>query len=391
MNVGIFTDTFSPDINGVTTSVNTVRNGLIRHGQDVFIVAPNNRFRYGTDPAERVWRLPSVPFYGERRFRFVFPVSFHQADIFRLPLEIVHTQTPFPVGALGYILAKSKGLPLIHTYHTRYQEYGHYLHLPVRMLRAISKTGMNSILRFVGGHDAVIAPSSSIKRELESFGIHKPIHIIPTGIDIERAERLSLGNDSSNILRPFGISSQDEYLIFASRLGKEKNISFILDAMRIIATKKPSLKLVIVGDGDVKRSLTAYAARIGLRNRVVFTGFLSHEALFPLYRRARVMLFSSLTETQGLVILEAMALGVPVVALRATGVEDALAGDQGGFLIEPGSYETFAAKVIALVDNNGLRAQKSEEAQVRAAEFSIETTTKNLIALYESVRLAKSK
>jgi 1,2-diacylglycerol 3-alpha-glucosyltransferase len=384
MEIGIFTDTYTPNINGVVTSIRTFKRELETHGEHVTVVAPSETTHFEASPDEHLWRLPSLTFYGEKRYRFVLPFFFHLDELAEIPLDVIHTQTPFPVGAAGYKLARRKNLPLVYTHHTRYQEYAHYLHLPNQILRWLTQTTMPRIISFANGHDAVIAPSYGLKRELEGFGVTKPISVIPTGIDIEKTIRLAATADPRAILARFGIPPDDPFMIFTSRIGIEKNIPFILDAARDVFRKHPKLRLLIVGDGPEKKNLITYAEAIGIRDRVVFTGFMTHDDVFPLYRLAKVFLFSSYTETQGLAVAEALAIGLPVVALRAMGIEDVLEGDQGGFLIE-GLHDDFVTKTLSLLEDDGLRRKKSDEAKMRALKFSSDTMAEKLIALYENV------
>lgn len=384
MRIGIFTDTYLPDINGVSTSIMTVESGLKKLGHTPFIFAPNNKLRYESFPEKNTWRLPSVRFYGEKRFRFavrpLFPKNLHD-----LPFNIVHTQTPFPIGALGLRLAKKKNLRTVHTYHTRYQEYGHYLKMPKFIINILTKIIMPRIIRFVNKHDAVIAPSSAIKRELESFGVRKPISVIPTGIDVQKTNSLANAKDPRQIMEKYGLTDTSELIISTSRLAKEKNIEFIIRAMPIIIKERPLARLLIIGDGDWKQNLEKLVQEIDMKKHIIFTGFMKHENIFPIYRAGRIFVFSSLTETQGLGALEAMVMGLPVVALKATGIEDLLENNKGGFLIEQKDTDKFAQVVIKLLEDTRLHGLKSEEARRRADDFSIEKTTQALIAVYRGI------
>ncbi len=381
MKIGIFTDTYLPDINGVSTSILTVETELRKLGHDVLIFAPDDKLKYESFPDQHVWRFPSMRYYGEKRFRFALPY-YPTGKLRKFGIEIVHTQTPFSIGFIGLRFARRYKLRKIHTYHTRYPEYAHYLKLPSLILKPVGKIIMGAIIRFLNRHDAIIAPSHGIKRELESFGVRKPISVIPTGIDIEKI--VSLGNASGpeEIIKKYNLSSDNELVVFTSRLAQEKNIEFLLAAMKIVIDQRPQVRFLIIGDGDHKKSLEETAEKMGLKDKTIFTGFMKHDQIFPIYKAAKVFVFASTTETQGLVGLEAMATGLPVVALKATGTEDLFVNDSGGFMID-GNADVFANAVLRLLSDSELHKTKSMEAIKRAEDFSIEKTIQSLIGVYK--------
>jgi glycosyltransferase involved in cell wall biosynthesis len=384
MKIGIFTDAYSPDINGVAVSLATAEAVLLNAGHEVFVVAPNQKFKYESSNEKHLYKLLSIKFYGEKRFRVALPIALPRA-VRDLPIDIVHTQTPFSIGEVGIDVAKSQKLPLVYTHHTRYAEYAHYLGIPKSLLNFVIDSGMKQIVAFINKHNVIIAPSRGIKHELESLGVTQPIHIIPTGIDIQKAIALSKLKKGTLVVSKFISEKKPELIIFSSRLGKEKNIEFLLRAMQIVLEARPSAYFLIIGDGNEKTHLEEVVKGMGLEKRIIFAGFMGHEDMYPLYRVAKVFVFSSLSETQGLVLLEAMALGLPAVALKATGVEDLFEDGKGGFLIEENNPDIFAHAVIRILKNPSLQKIKSREATVRARDFSLARTTKKLLDLYQGV------
>ena len=387
VNIGVFTDTYLPDIDGVSISIATLKSSLEKLGHTVFIFAPNNKLKYEVFPEEKIWRFPSIKFYGEKNFHFAVKALFPK-DLHDVPLDVVHTQTPFPVGRAGLRLAKAKHLRSVHTYHTRYQEYIHYL-VPSFILKAGGrKLGVAIIIsivkRFLNNHDAVIAPSSGIKRELESFGVKKPIHVIPTGVDIDRITALVASADPNAIRRKFNLDPDNEMIVFTSRLAREKNVEFLLRAAKTVIDSRPQVRFLIIGDGDHRKSLEETARQLGLKDQVIFAGYMDREQIFPVYRAAKVFVFASTTETQGLSVLEAMASHLPIVALKATGAEDLLAKNQGGFLIENSDPVVFAEAVMNLLGNQDLYIIKSAEAYARAGDFTMEKTAQALVDVYKN-------
>ena len=243
---------------------------------------------------------------------------------------------------------------------------------------------MPRIINFVNKHDAVIAPSSGIKRELRSFGVTRPIEIIPTGIDVQKTNSLANAKNPKEILKKYNLANVDKLIISTGRLDKEKNLEFLLATMPLVFQKQPLAHLLIVGDGGWKQKLEEKVGQLGLEKNITFMGFMKHEDIFPIYKIAKVFIFSSLTETQGLAPLEAMAVGLPVVALKATGIEDLITDNQGGFMIEQPNTDEFAQAIIKLLEDRALYKVKSEEARRRADNFSIEKTTQALIDLYKN-------
>ncbi|MBF8281016.1 MAG: 1,2-diacylglycerol 3-glucosyltransferase [Candidatus Magasanikbacteria bacterium] len=378
MNIGIFTDTYNPQINGVVVSIETYRAELERLGHQVYIFAPNEKIKYEARLEKRLWLFPSVPFYGQKEYRLAYWPRLKK-EFLSLPLDIVHTQTPFTLGRLGVRLARARGLSLVHTYHTHYEEYVHYAHLP----RAATKTAARLLAKkFLNVHTAIIAPSTEIKTTLKNYGVVRPINVLPTGVDLKKICRMGESGGGDDWLKNFGIAAGDFLVATTSRLGREKNIEFLLAAVALVKKQNCPIKFLLIGDGPEKNHLREAARRAGLGNDVFFAGYLNHGEIFSLYRKVKLFLFASKTETQGLVIIEALASGVPAVAVTGNGTADILAKNRGGFLTNEDTDE-FAEKILALWRNPKLWQNKSLEAAARAQDYSISDQTAKLLSLYE--------
>lgn len=379
MNIGIFTDSFTPEVNGVVTSLQLFIAAFRQRGHDVFIFAPNDGFKKKHLFEINVRRYPSILILG-KQVRLAVPMI-RAHTVASLNLDIIHVQTFGPIGFAGARVGKKLRIPLVYTYHTRVERYAHYyLHLPYWLERGLLTLVAK---RFYSKHDFLVAPSEGIKKELEKY-VAKPVVVIPTGVDIETNRRLADKNDPWKILEKHGLKSTDGLLITAGRIGKEKNFRFVVDVFPKIKMACPNAKLLVAGDGPDKESLMEYAQKIVNQKDIVFLDFLKHEELFSLYKVAKIFLFASLTETQGMVILEAMTLGLPVVALSSTGVEDLMAGDIGGFMTK-NSVEDFVQKTIRLLKEKSLWENKSREALRRAQDFSIEKMTEKTVGLYREL------
>ena len=219
-------------------------------------------------------------------------------------------------------------------------------------------------------HDAGIAPSAAIKKLLLEYGVNIPVTVLPSGISLKNFEHVKPHQEAYSYLITFG------------RVGSEKNLIFLLDAFTRLAPQFPDLHFMIVGDGPYFEELTALVADRGLGHRIHLPGMLRHPELFPIVKGAHVFLSASVTETQGLTTLEALACGTPAVAVQGPGVEDTLEGDRGGYLV-PQDLEKFCEKVALLLTDKTVREAKSKEAVGRAEDFSIESCTDRLLEMYQ--------
>lgn len=378
MNIGIFTDSFTPEINGVVTSLQLLIADFRRRGHDVYIFAPNNSFSTRYSPETNTSRYPSILVLGQQ-VRLALPFI-RTRDIAALNLDIIHVHTPGFIGMTGVRFGKKLKIPSVYTYHTRVERYArYYIHLPAWLekgtLAFVAK-------RFYDKHDAIIAPSEGIKKELEKI-VSKPITVIPTGVDIEANRKMAAASNAREIFEKYRLKPTDDLLITASRVGKEKNIRFIVDAFPKIRAVCPNAKLLIAGDGPDRKSLEKHAREIAGQD-IIFLDFLKQEQLFSLCRLSKIFLFASFTETQGMVILEAMAMGLPVVALAAPGVEDLMAGEAGGFMVKD-DPDDFVKKTVALLKDKALWENKSQGSARRAKDFSVDKMTERVIEIYRQV------
>ncbi len=378
MNIGIFTDCYTPEVNGIVTSLRLFITAFRARGHSVFIFAPDNEDKDDSDEIH-IERFPSTLVWG-KQVRLSLPFI-KSKNIAALHLDVIHVQTPGPIGMVGTRLGKKLHIPLVYTYHTRIERYAHfYAHLPLW----VEKGALTFAAKvFYNRHATVVAPSNGIKHELSSY-VKIPIIVIPTGVDAEKNQALAHTVDATTLLAQYGVSPSDEFLITTSRLGKEKNISFIIDVFCSLHSKRPATKLLIVGDGPDREDLASYAASSICHDHIIFLGLQPQSTLFALYQKAKVFLFSSLTETQGMVVLEALTMGLPVVALAGTGTEDLLASDKGGFMVAS-NPELFTQKILELVASQKLWEQKHLEALERAQEFSIDNMAERMLGLYASL------
>lgn len=374
MRIGIFTDTYEPQINGVVTSIAILKRELIKAGHEVFVFCP--RVPGFSDATPNIFRFPSIPFWLLPEHRISFAASFLVKNFEKLGLDIIHSHTPFFIGKLAIKLAKKYHLPHIHTYHTFFEKYGHYILLPEfinhYVTRFLSK-------RFCEQARLILVPSADMAEVLKKYHFKTKIMTIPTGIDLDGFSK----QPDEKLLVASGLKKDRQYLIYAGRLAQEKNLDFLLNAFAGIAGKFPQVDFLLVGDGPKKAHLKRLAQKLNLVSRVIFTGYLDRAKVLHFLKIAKIFLFASLTEAQGLVILEAMAAGLPVVALFAMGIDEIMPASHGGFLTDH-SEEEFSEKVSLLLSDENLWQKKSAEARSIAQDFSSVAMARKVIEIYRS-------
>lgn len=294
--------------------------------------------------------------------------------------DLVHIQTPFAAHYAGVRAARRRGIPAIATYHTLFEEYLHHYtpFLPARGLRATARALSRSQCNAL---DAVVVPSLAMRDRLTAYGVVRPMHVIPTGIGLA-----PYGTGRRHLFRAaHGIPDDRPVALFVGRVAHEKNIDFLLDAMDRVRRRVPSALLLVTGDGPALPHLKRRATELGLTEHVHFLGYLDRARTLPdCYAAADVFAFASKTETQGLVLLEAMASGCPVVALSEMGTRDILE-PRRGCRIAPDDPDRFAHTLAELLEDRWLRVRLGAEARVYAAEWSDDAMAARLAACYRGV------
>lgn len=370
--IGIFTDSYRPEINGVVTSIAGTVDALRRRGHRVIVVAPAHDGAAERDPD--VFRLRSVPFPFYQQIRMAFPLpAALMLSLPRMPFDLIHVHSLFFVGCLGAFLAHRRATPLVFTYHTRWTEYAHYL--PIS--RGLTQAQAVWISReFCNRCSEVVTPTAEIANVLRDYGVHTDIAVIPTGVDLDAFRG---GSPDANAIRT---SAAGPLVLYAGRLGKEKNVAMVIDAFAVVAQQRPAARLAIVGCGPHEEALRAQAGALPCASRIAFTGALDKPELGSYYRAADAFAFASTTETQGLVLVEALAHGLPVAAIDCP-VSREVVGPHAGVLCaeQPGAL---ADAILALIDASAdERRRRAEAAHAAALPYSIERLTDELLAVYE--------
>ena len=379
MNIGIFSDTYFPQLNGVATSIRTLATALEARGHNVYIFTPSDpRCHEGYDTLN-VHRLPSIPvrFVQDYRAGYVFS-PFLAKKIVDLELDIIHTQTEFCLGALGRFISTTQGIPLVHTYHTMYEDYTHYIGLISKeMVRDFSGIYCNKAT-------AIIAPTRKTEQLLKGYGVTKPISIIPTGINTSHFHKNNFKPEEILELRKsLGLEADTPVIVSIGRIAKEKSIDVVIGALPALIEKLPDLKMVIVGEGNEIENLSQFAESLGVRDHIMFTGGKPWDEIGKYYQLGNVFCSASVSETQGLTFAEAMAAGVPVVAKKDECIENIIENGVTGMLFD--SNDELPDLLYRILTDKTL-SERLSKASVSAMEaLSVDTFADSVEQLYQNI------
>lgn len=375
MRIGFFTDTYTPQINGVVTSIELFRRELERLGHTVLVVAPTPKQPSDTDC---IVRMPSVKFAFQPEMRLASPYSIEAMRAVKaMDLDVIHSHDPFAIGLFGLAVAKRYRIPYVHTYHTMYPEYVHY----IWETRFTKELAARLSRDFCNRCDAVIAPSTKIEHALREWGFNGLMRVIPTGVDTTEFSPAPAG-DIAALRTGLGVAPDERMLLFMGRLGKEKSIDLLVRALPHLHTE--SVRLVIAGNGPYRPELESLIAQLHVTDKVTFAGYLDRARVALAYQAADMFVFASTSETQGLVISEAMAAGLPIVAVADLAIADMVRNGVNGTLVRP-DEGWMASAIDQLLADDDLRRRMAAESARLAEELSIEHQTERLVALYEQV------
>jgi glycosyltransferase involved in cell wall biosynthesis len=394
----MFSDAYWPRVNGVTVSVDTFSLALVKEGHEVMIVCSeypvdsmaDNIAAGGAgteDPARKRLKLLRVPsrsvfFSHEDRAAKLSKRGWVESELDGFSPDLVHVNTEFLIANFGFGYAKKRRVPAVYTFHTIWEDYAinYFPYIPEGILRFVVRKVQKNLLKQA---DLVIVPTPQIEEMLKTYGVKKETRRLPTGVDP------ALFKHSGEALAGFRAGMEKKYpavkgkrlLLFAGRVSKEKNISFIIELFPELLAKHSDLALVIAGNGPYLDYFRDEARRCGVEASCVFTGYLERAELSLLYGVSHIFLLPSLTETQGLVTIEAMLSGIPVVAIGVLGTAEVMGGDNGGFMVKNDSAE-FRDRVLDLLDDEELYRKKAEEARRHAQGWTIESLAEKLLDIY---------
>lgn len=376
MNILMMTNTYLPHIGGVARSVEAFSFYYRQHGHQVLIIAPE--FPQMPKNEENVVRIPAIQRFNGSDFSVTLPIPHFLGDrIDAFEPDIVHSHHPFLIGSTARLVATTYKIPLVFTHHTMYEQYSHYVPGNTDTLKRFAVELATSYANMC---DQIFAPSESIREILIQRQVKVPIDVVPTGVDLAAFSQ----GDGSGFRSILGIPHDDFVVGHLGRLAPEKNLSYLCNGVVKFMQKEPRAHFILVGKGSIENTLMDVFYKNGLRERVHKVGFLQQPFLASAFKAMNVFVFSSLSETQGMVLTESMAAGVPVIALDAPGVRDVVADEQNGRLLSAQtSYQNFAKALhwfIKLPETK--KAELSQYALATAELYSLDKCAQKAIKKY---------
>lgn len=383
MRIGLFTDTYFPQVSGVATSICTLKQELEKQGHEVYIFTTTDKAvkRY-EDPT--IIRLPSVPFMSFTDRRIVYRGLISAYKIAKsYELDIIHTQTEFSVGVFGKWIGRALRIPVVHTYHTQYEDYVHYF----AKGKVITPSMVKYILRdYLSGLDGVICPSRIVYNVLQDYNIKLPKRIIPTGIVLENYIREDISKEHVAELRSqIGLAQDEVMLLSLSRISFEKNIQALVQAMKTVSRENKKVKLVVVGDGPHLNELKSLTTSLGLDGKIIFTGMVPHSETALYYKACDFFVSASTSETQGLTYTESLVCGKPIIAHGNPYLDDLITHKMFGTLYY---HESDLADAIldAIVDTPRMESHALTE---KCHTISAEKFGQDVYAFYLDALISK--
>ncbi len=375
LHIGQFTNTYKPVLSGVVRSVSSFRQALSEMGHNVFIFAQNPTGEY-EEEEPFIFHFPAmeIPAY---KYPMTVPISRTIDKVFpSLKVDIIHAHHPAGIGKVGANKAKEYGLPLVFTHHTRYREYAEYVSL---VPKNVSEMVIgNWLIDFMSNCHHVIVPSEAIKESLaESYGMTERVTVIPTGIDLTPYRNA----DGTAVRAKHGWREDQRVILSMGRLANVKNWPLLIDAAQIVLAKHPDVRFALIGDGPERDALQKQVKKSGLADRFEFIGRVPYEDVPSYLKAGDLFAYASITETQGLVTLEALAAGLPVAAVDASGTNETVENGVDG-LLTANDHEALAAAIDQVLSDKALYAQLQAAAKAKAEAWDIKVLAQKLLDIY---------
>ncbi len=384
MRIGIFTETYTPYISGLVTSEVMLKEALEKKGHEVYVVTANlDSFEYEYDEKEKVLRIPGIPtgIYNAR-LTSIYPLQALN-KIKSWNLDIIHSQTEFAIGSFARLFAKQYNIPIVHTYHTMYEDYVHYI--TKGHFNRSSKKIVEYLTKFycdktIG--ELIVPTKKAYDLFKKKYNVERNIHIIPTGIEVDRFYRENINEKKKNELKKkYGLKKDDFILIFVGRIAEEKNIPFIINVTADLIKEKKNLKLLIIGDGPDKLKYEKYAKEKNAEKNIIFTGKVSWKDIPNYYGLGNAFISASTTETQGLTIIEAMASSLPTLCIDDESFNGTVINDLNGYLfkneIECKEY------ILKIINNKRILETLSKGARNSADKHSSKYFAERVLDVYK--------
>ena len=384
MRIGIFSETYTPYISGLVTSEVMLKHALEKQGHEVYVVTANiESFKYEYDEKERVLKIPGLPtgIY-DSRLTSIYPVRAVK-KIKSWKLDVIHSQTEFAVGTFARIIAKQYNIPLVHTYHTMYEDYIHYV------TKGYFKKSTKKLLEYftkfycdTTATELIVPTTKTYKLFTEKYKFEKNIHIIPTGIEVDRFFEENISKEEvQNLRKRLDLSKKDFVILFVGRLAEEKNVEFLINSQKNLNKEYKNIKLIIVGDGPDKEKYEKLSNSLGLSNNIIFTGKAAWGDMPYYYHVSDVFATASKTETQGLTIIEAMASQVVPVCMRDEAFQSMVTEELNGLFFV--TNEEYEAEIKRLYLNPKELKRFDKQARIQAEHYSSKNYADRVLEVYQ--------
>ncbi len=382
MKIGIFSDTYTPDINGVVSSVITLQNELEAQGHEVYVITSHKSLIHSVREGN-IFRIPGLEL--KWLYGYILSTPYHfsvKTEIEKLNLDIIHVHSEFGVGVFGRTVAKLLNIPVVCTYHTMYEDYTNYINrLNLEMMEPVSKKIMIKFSKLMCESVAnIISPSEKTKAVLLSYGIRRPIYIIPTGIKLDLFNPKAVNHDKVKLIKEkFNITEDKVVITYLGRIAPEKSIDFLIEGFKDVTSDRALL--MIVGAGPSEDELKERVNQLGMQDKVIFVGKVERDEVPSYYAASNAFASASKTETQGMTYIEALASGLCVFAAHDECVEELVYEDKTGYYID--SPEEFARKVDAFVQKENSKETMQEACVQVVQKYDVHKFASNIVQVYE--------
>ena len=392
MRIGIFTDTYPPFINGVSTSIKMLENALRKQGHKVYIVTVNPKdMKYVYEDNGRIIRIPGIPIgIYDYRLTTAYPIRAVN-KIKKWKLDVIHTHTEFGIGTFARVIGKQFNIPVVHTYHTMYEDYVHYI--TKGFFDGPSKKIVEYLTKFYCDKttkELIVPTKKTYDLFKEKYKYDRNVHIIPTGIEIERFYKENLNQEQKNkIKQDLGLKIDNIVILFLGRIGSEKNVEFLINNHKELLKENKKVKLLIIGDGPDLETYKELCNELKIQDSVIFTGKVPWDRVPLYYGIADIFATASHTETQGLTVIEAMASSLPVVSLDDDAFRTVVIEDLNGYLFK--DKDEYISKISKLINDKNLRVKLGNQARINSETYSSKYFAERVLDVYKLTKKRKRK
>ncbi len=381
MRIALFTNCYKPIVNGVVIAISSLREAFEKKGHQTYVFAP--KVDDYIDEEDNIFRYHSINLTRRIKYPLAIPLSFRAKKVInQFNPDIIHIHHPFLLSSPAIIYGRELGIPRILTLHTQYEKYTHYLApIPEKLIQEVVKQIVTNLAHKI---DCFTTPSSSMKELIKNYGIKTRIEVIPNAIKLDSFQENN-EKKCQEIKEKYKIKDDEKIILYLGRVAREKSIDKLIEVMSLINKRGiEKVRLLIVGNGPALEELQELVESLQLKERVIFTGEVKNEEVKYYYKIAYLFVTASLTETFGIVVIEALASGIPVLAVKAPGIVDIITPGVDGILVE-NKVQKFAEALEEIIKNPQLREELCQGAQKTSIQYDINTIADRMLSLYQEI------